>query len=101
MLYNNELKKTYILLHGAWHAGWCWKHIIPILESHGHTVIVPDLPGHGEDKTPYLDITLKTYIDSITEIIMLMGKPVTLVGHSMAGVIISQIGENIPDRIDQ
>lgn len=32
---------------------------------------------------------------------MLIGKPVTLVGHSMAGVIISQIGENIPDRIDQ
>ena len=69
--------------------------------EHGHTVVAPNLAGHGEDKTPFSKITLKTYIDNITDIITSSKKPITLVGHSMAGIIISQLAENIPDKIDQ
>lgn len=101
MLENNEMSKTYILLHGAWHANWCWKRIIPMLIKHGHTVIAPDLPGHGEDKTPFLNINLKIYVNAVCAMVQLSEKPVVLVGHSMAGVIISQVAENIPYLIDR
>ncbi|TAE55022.1 MAG: alpha/beta fold hydrolase, partial [Bacteroidetes bacterium] len=43
--------KTFILLHGSWHSAWNWHRLIPILESRGHRVIAPDLPGMGRDKT--------------------------------------------------
>ncbi len=93
--------KIYLLLHGAWHASWCWEAITPLLTQYGHSVIVPDLPGHGHDKTPFEDITLSTYVDSITAIVKSCIQPVTLVGHSMAGTIISQVAENIPEKIEQ
>ncbi len=93
--------KTYILLHGAWHASWCWRHIIPLLTTKGHTVIAPDLPGHGHDRTPFADITLQAYLDFVGNLIDKQQTPVVLVGHSMAGVIISQLAENMPEKIDQ
>jgi pimeloyl-ACP methyl ester carboxylesterase len=93
--------KIYILLHGAWHASWCWHSIIPGLTAKGHTVIAPDLPGHGDDQTPFADITLQTYLDFIGDIIAAQQAPVVLVGHSMAGVIMSQLAENMPEKIEQ
>lgn len=101
MLRQNQIKKNFILLPGAWHASWCWRHITPILLKQGHSVITPDLPGHGLDKTPFSDISLKTYVDNISSIVASSQTPITLVGHSMAGVIISQIAENMPNKIDQ
>ena len=41
---------TYVLIHGAWHGGWCWKYVIPLLEKEGHRVIAPDLPGMVKTK---------------------------------------------------
>lgn len=93
--------KTFLLLHGAWHAGWCWRRIIPLLSAMGHTVIAPDLPGHGADNTPFDQITLETYVTFIKKIINAQIKPVILVGHSMAGVIISQLAEYMPEKIEQ
>lgn len=88
---------TYVLLHGAWHASWCWQYITPLLEAQGHTVIAPDLPGRQQ----LPGITLKTYTDAITERVIACNRPVTLVGHSMAGVVISQVAEYIPHLIDE
>ncbi|MDN5248042.1 MAG: alpha/beta fold hydrolase [Wolbachia endosymbiont of Tyrophagus putrescentiae] len=87
----------YILLHGAWHASWCWSRVTPIIESQGHKVLTLDLSGHD---TTLKGITLKTYVDAITTLIKLQNKPVILVGHSMSGVVISQLAENIPEHIE-
>ncbi len=47
---------TYVLIHGAWHGGWCWNKVVPLLEQAGHKVIAPDLPSHGKDnETNYGD----------------------------------------------
>ena len=92
---------VYILLHGAWHASGCWKYVSPLLEREVHTVYAPDLPGHGHDLTPFAEVTLKTYVDSVIDLINRQEKPVVLVGHSMAGVIISQVAELIPEKIHQ
>src|SRR5262245_2387154 len=36
---------TFILIHGAWHGGWCWERLVPVLTAEGHHVLAPDLPG--------------------------------------------------------
>jgi len=90
---------SYLLIHGAWHGGWCWRKVIPLLAAKGHQAIAPDLPGHGDDKTPTTNVTLKSYADRIGDIAGQQREPVILVGHSMGGVAISQAAENCPKQI--
>jgi pimeloyl-ACP methyl ester carboxylesterase len=90
---------TYLLIHGAWHGGWCWRRVAPLLESKGHRVLTPDLPGHGDDSTPTASVTLKSYTERICEIAGAQTEPVILAGHSMGGVAITQAAENCPKQI--
>jgi pimeloyl-ACP methyl ester carboxylesterase len=92
---------TYVLIHGGMHGGWCWYKLVAALERRGHTVIAPDLPGNGHDKTPLAEVTLKTCTDSVCEILDAQKEPVILVGHSMGGATITQVAEYRPDRIRQ
>jgi pimeloyl-ACP methyl ester carboxylesterase len=48
---------TYVLIHGAWHGGWCWNKVVPLLQQAGHRILAPDLPGHGQDTTSLFAIT--------------------------------------------
>jgi pimeloyl-ACP methyl ester carboxylesterase len=90
---------TYVLIHGAWHGGWCWRSVAPLLEAAGHAVLAPDLPGHGDDLTPTASVTLKSYTDWICQIADAQAEPVILLGHSMGGVAITQAAEDCPDKI--
>ena len=90
---------TYLLIHGAWHGGWCWRKVVPLLEAQGHRALAPDLPGHGDDKTPVPAVTLKSYADRICEIVSAQTEPVILAGHSMGGIAITQAAENCPNQI--
>ena len=90
---------TYLLIHGAWHGGWCWRKVVPLLQAKGHNVPAPDMPGHGDDKTPMANVTLKSYTDRICEIAAAQAEPVILVGHSMGGVLITQAAEEHPRKI--
>src|SRR6476469_7000109 len=40
--------KTFVLVHGSWHGGWCWRRVADQLEKHGHKVFAPTLTGLGE-----------------------------------------------------
>ncbi len=90
---------TFLLVHGAWHGGWCWRSVVPLLEASGHIALAPDLPGHGDDRTPTAAVTLKSYAERICEIAADQSEPVILVGHSMGGVAITQAAENCPQKI--
>ena len=91
---------TFVLIHGAWHGGWCWYKVVALLEKHGHTVIAPDLPSHGRDKTPFSAVSLQGYVDSVGKVIDAQQEPVILVGHSMGGsMVIPQAAEYRPDKI--
>jgi pimeloyl-ACP methyl ester carboxylesterase len=92
---------TFVLIHGAWHGGWCWDHVIRELKSRGHRVIAPDLPGLGTDTTPLQGLTLAGWADHIANIIRNCDEPVVLVGHSRGGVVISEVAERVPDRIQR
>lgn len=90
---------SYVLVHGAWHGGWCWDKVVPLLEKKGHKVEAPDLPGHGKDRTPISEISLQAYADRICGILDAQPEPVILVGHSMGGAVIAQAGEYRPEKI--
>ena len=90
---------TYLLIHGAWHGGWCWDKVVRLLEAKGHRVLAPDLPGHGNDHTPVATVTLKSYTDRICEMACEQVESVILAGHSMGGIAITQAAEYCPQHI--
>jgi pimeloyl-ACP methyl ester carboxylesterase len=90
---------TFVLVHGSWHAAWCWYKIVPRLQRAGHRAIAIDLPGHGLDKTPIGDVTMQHYVDAIASAIDDAGEPVILVAHSRGGIAISQAAEARVDRV--
>jgi len=87
------------LIHGAWHGRWCWEKLIPKLERNGHTVVARDLPGLGLDRTPAAEVTLQAYADAVYEALAKETEPAVVVGHSMGGVVISEVAERIPEKI--
>ena len=90
---------TFVLVHGGFHGGWSWELVRPHLARAGHRVLTPDLPGHGEDGTPQAEITYDMAVDRIRGVVEGTGEPVILVGHSMSGLIISRVAEELPDRV--
>ena len=92
--------KTFILIHGSWHSAWNWHKVIPILEEAGHKVFAIDLTGMGRDKTPIQEVKMATTVQKICDLIDTIDGQVILVGHSKNGVMISQVAEYRPDKID-
>jgi pimeloyl-ACP methyl ester carboxylesterase len=90
---------TFVLVSGAWHAGWCWERVVPLLEAAGHRALAPDLLAMGGDTTPIADVTLALWADQIAGLITAQPEPVILVGHSRGGIVISEAAERVPDRI--
>ena len=89
---------NFVLVHGAWLGAWCWDAVAESLRKQGHTVAVPELPGHGTDQTPLASISLDAYVKKVSEAI---DASAVLVGHSMAGAVISQTAESIPEKIER
>ena len=91
----------YILVHGAWEGAWSWDLIQPVLEKAGHKVTSVDLPGSPGNKRDIVDVTMESYIDAVVDAINKAGQKIVLVGHSLAGAIISQVAERIPEKINR
>jgi len=90
---------TFVLVHGAWHGAWCWERVVPLLESHGHRVIAPDLPGMGSDGSSLSEVTLEMWARFVAALVRQQPEPVVLVGHSRGGIVVSQAAEYVPDHI--
>jgi pimeloyl-ACP methyl ester carboxylesterase len=93
--------KTYVLVHGAWHGGWCWREVAERLRGMGHRVSAPTQTGLGERKHLLSkEITLDTFAaDIINHIEAEELNDVILVGHSFGGTSITGVADNIPNRI--
>lgn len=90
---------TFVLVHGAWHASWCWERLSPLLETQGHRVVAPDLPGMGSSPGPEDGISLSGWGRHVAAVCGSQAEPVVLVGHSRGGLVISQAAEYQPDAI--
>lgn len=91
--------ETFILIHGAWHGGWCWENIERRLHALGHKTIAPDMPGHGLRKEKIENQTLQNYVDCVVKILDEQEEPVILVGHSLGGAIVTMAAEARPEKI--
>ena len=93
--------KTFVLVHGAWHGGWCWRRVSDLLEKKGHKVFTPTMTGLGAcSHLASKDVNLTTHITDIVNFIKwedLSG--IVLVGHSYGGYIVSGAAEQIGDKV--
>lgn len=96
-----KLKKTFVLVHGAWLAPYSWDVVSKELKASGAHVVVIELPGHGTEQTPPQNLSLDVYRDKVIDAINKINGPVILVGHSLAGMVISEVAEKIPAKIEK
>ena len=97
----NGSMATFVLVHGAWHGGWCWKRVRKLLQGQGHEVFTPTLTGLA-DRSHLLsrDVNLETHILDVVNLILWEElTDVVLCGHSYGGAIISGVADRIPERI--
>ena len=92
---------TFLLVHGAWHGGWCWRDVVPRLRKAGHEVFAPSLTGLGERKhLASARVDLETHIQDIVALVEMEDlKKVVLVGHSYGGMVITGVADRIPTRL--
>ena len=94
-------QKTFVLVHGAWHGGWCWRRVSDLLEKQRHKVFSPTLTGVGE-RSHLLskDVNLDTHIADIVNVFKWEDlKDVCPVVHSYGGWPGSGALEQIGDRV--
>jgi len=91
----------YVLVHGSWHGGWCWRKLIPLLRRHNHDVYAPTLTGMGERQHLLsAHVGIETHVQDILNVLFYEDlRDVILVGHSYAGMIISAVAEEAGERI--
>ena len=93
--------QTFVLVHGAWHGGWCWSRVADRLRAAGHQVFTPTQTGLGERKHLLSkDITLDTFTKDIVNVIEAEElSNIVLVGHSFGGLAITGTADAMPERI--
>ncbi|MEM9500508.1 MAG: alpha/beta hydrolase [Pseudomonadota bacterium] len=94
-------KRDIVLIHGAWHGGWCWEMVRALLEADGHRVLTPTLPGLAE-RAGELDskLGLDTHIEDVIAIILAEDlTDFVLCGHSYGGMVITGVADRLKDRI--
>src|SRR3954449_1246559 len=91
----------FVLVHGAWHGGWCWRHVVQALTAAGHRACAVTLTGVGERRhlmSPA--ITLETHISDVINAIQAEEmQEVVLAVHSYAGMIGTAIADRLPGRL--
>ena len=94
---------NFVLVHGAWHGGWCWRDVAALLRAQGHTVFTPTMTGNGERlHQSHHGVTLETHIRDVVGVIEAEElNDVVLVGHSYGGMVITGVADRLPGRLAQ
>jgi pimeloyl-ACP methyl ester carboxylesterase len=95
------MRKTFVLVHGAWHGGRCWRRVCDLLEQAGHKAFAPTLTGLGErSHLMSRDIVLDTHVADIANVITWEGlRDICLVAHSYGGFPVSGALEKVFERV--
>jgi pimeloyl-ACP methyl ester carboxylesterase len=92
---------TFVLVHGAWHGGWCWKRVATLLRAAGHEAYTPTLTGLGE-RVHLMSraINLQTHIDDVVNLFHAEElSDAVLCGHSYGGMVITGVADRVADKI--
>ena len=97
------MARNFVLVHGAWHGGWCWRRVSDRLIAAGHRVFAPTLTGLGErHHLLSREVSLKMMIQDVVGAIEAEElERVILVGHSFGGTIVAGVADRLPERIAQ
>jgi len=92
---------TFVLVHGAWHGGWCYKRVARLLREAGHEVYTPTLTGLGERAhLMSRTIDLGMHVEDIVGVIRCEElSDMVLCGHSYSGMVIAGVAEQIAAKI--
>lgn len=92
---------TFVLVHGAWHGGWCWREVADRLQSSGHRVFAPTLTGLA-DRSHLLtrETGLETHILDIVNLLEWeeLGD-IVLCGHSYRGMVVTGAADRAAGRL--
>lgn len=92
---------TFVLVHGAWHGGWCWRDVAAKLRAEGHEVFTPTMTGVGE--RAHLigpGVGLNTHIQDIVSVLQVENlTDAVLCGHSYGGMVITGVADREAARI--
>src|SRR3954453_16066926 len=90
-----------VLIHGITSSSRAWDRVLPALAEH-HTVVAPDLLGHGDSAKPRGDYSLGAHASGIRDLLVALGHPrATVVGHSLGGGIAMQLAYQFPERVER
>jgi len=92
---------NFVLVHGAWIGGWCWRANAQALRKAGHEVYTPTMTGLGE-RSHLINpsINLDTHITDIANVVKYEElSDVILVGHSYGGMVITGVADALSDKI--
>ncbi|MFH8469530.1 alpha/beta fold hydrolase [Streptomyces sp. NPDC017991] len=90
-----------VLIHGIGDSSATWAGIVPGL-ARTHTVIAPDLLGHGASDKPRADYSVAAYANGLRDLLAALGvERATLVGHSFGGGVAMQFAYQYPERTER
>lgn len=88
----------FLLVHGGWQDGSCWDGTAAYLTADGHRVHAPTMAGHGDDGGNA--VTIADCVASVSDYIHANQlEDFVLVGHSISGIVIAKLAEQMPDRV--
>jgi len=92
---------TYVLVHGAWHGGWCWRKVRAALAAGGNEVHAPTLTGLGERAhLASRETGLDTHVADVLGVLEAEDlADVVLVGHSYSGMVVTAAADRAAARI--
>lgn len=90
-----------LLIHGIGDCADSWVDLIPAL-ARDHTVIAPDLLGHGDSDKPRADYSIGAYANAMRDLLSVLDiERVTVVGHSLGGGVAMQFAYQFPERCER
>jgi pimeloyl-ACP methyl ester carboxylesterase len=90
-----------LLIHGIGDNARTWAPVLSQL-ARNHTVIAPDLLGHGQSDRPRGDYSVAAYACGMRDLLTILGiDRATVVGHSLGGGVAMQFAYQFPERCER
>jgi len=91
----------FLLIHGAWHGGWCWNAVLDRIRARGHRAVAPTLTGLADRSHLFSpSIGLNTHIaDVVNTARWEEMDDIVLCGHSYGGMVISGAAELLEGKL--